>query len=276
MKTFARAGLVCAGLTLGSAAMAADMPVKAPPLLPVIPTWTGFYVGVNGGYSWGSWDSSSIAGIFPSGTGFVTAFNPHVNGWTFGGQAGYNRELDTRWVIGVEADIQATGERASVSGARTFSTLIDTDFGVANVVTTQTTNGEWKFPWFGTLRARGGVLIDPQMLFYVTGGLAVGEFKFADSFVSTSQAFLGGKAGPPTTVASAFSGDTTRVGGAIGAGIERKLNPNWSVKGEYLYLDFGTATFLSGTGFDTGVRLRDHIFRIGINYQFGGPVVAKY
>ena len=48
------------------------------------------------------------------------------------------------------------------------------------------------------------------------------------------------------------------------------------MKAEYLYLDFGTPTFLSGTGFDTNVRLRDNIVRLGINYQFGGPVVAKY
>jgi outer membrane immunogenic protein len=274
MKSFARVGFVFAVLTLAPAAMAADMPVKAPPIIPVVPTWDGFYVGVNGGYSWGPWGSTSTTGIFP---GFLTTFDPHVNGWVFGGQAGFNRQIDARWVIGAEADLQATGERASAAGARTFTLPISSDF---HVVTTQTTADEWKFPWFATIRARGGLLVDPQTLFYVTGGLAVGEFRFANSFVQTSQLFLGQTsttpAGPAVTVASAFSANTTRVGAAIGAGIERKLSPNWSVKGEYLYLDFGTDTFFPGTGFDTNVRLHDHIFRLGINYQFGGPVVAKY
>lgn len=124
------------------------------------------------------------------------------------------------------------------------------------------------------------MLIDPQTLLYATGGLAVGEFTFSNSFSSTSQLFLGTTSttpfGPALTTSSAFSTDMTRVGAVIGAGIERKLSPNWSVKAEYLYLDFGSAAFLSGTGVDTNVRLRDNIFRLGINYKFGGPVVARY
>jgi outer membrane immunogenic protein len=275
MKTLARVGFAFAALTLAPGAFAADMAVKAPPI--VVDTWTGFYVGVNGGYSWAHWDSSSVASIFPGGTGFTTTFDPNVKGWVFGGQAGFNRQIDTRWVIGVEADIQATGERASIAGARTFTTPISSDF---HLVTNQTTSDEWKFPWFGTLRVRGGVLVDPQTLFYATAGAAVGEFKFANAFVSTSQLFLGQTsttpAGPPITVASALAATTTRAGAAVGAGIERKFAPNWSVKGEYLYLDFGTANVFTASGFDTSIRLHDHIFRVGINYQFGGPVVAKY
>lgn len=267
-------------LALAGPALAADLPAKAPlykaPVAPVY-EWTGFYVGLNGGYSSGRWDSSSLAGIFPGGAGFVDTSSPDVKGWVFGGQAGYNWQIDPRWVIGIEGDIQATGERASVAGATTFNTPISSDF---HLVTSQTTADEWKFPWFATLRLRGGLLIDPQTLLYATGGLAVGEFTFSNAFVSTSQVFLGTTTtipftGPVTT-SSAFSTDMTRVGAAIGAGIERKLTPNWSVKAEYLYLDFGSAAFLSGTGVDTSVRLHDNIVRLGINYKFGGPVVARY
>jgi len=268
-------------LALAGPALAADLPVKAPaykaPVVAPVYEWTGFYVGLNGGYSWGPWDSSSLANIFPGGAGFVGTFSPDVKGWVFGGQAGYNWQIDPRWVVGIEGDIQATGERASVAGANTFNTPISSDF---HLVTAQTTADDWKFPWFATLRLRGGLLVDPQTLFYITGGLAVGEFTFSNAFSSTSQVFLGTTSnipfGAPLTIASAFSTDMTRVGGAIGAGIEHKLTREWSVKGEYLYLDFGSAAFLSGTGVDTDVRLRDHIFRLGINYKFGGPVVAKY
>jgi outer membrane immunogenic protein len=71
-----------------------------------------------------------------------------------------------------------------------------------------------------------------------------------------------------TTVGAAQSDSTTRLGWALGAGIEKKFTPNWSAKLEYLYLDYGTRTFLTGTGLDTSVRLRDHIVRVGLNYQF--------
>src|SRR5215469_8917881 len=118
MKTLARVGFAFAALTLTPAAFAADMAVKAP-IVPVVDTWTGFYVGLNGGYSWSHWGSHSSTAIFPDGTGFSTEFSPNVNGWVFGGQAGFNRQIDTRWVVGVEGDIQATGERRSISGART-------------------------------------------------------------------------------------------------------------------------------------------------------------
>jgi outer membrane immunogenic protein len=59
-----------------------------------------------------------------------------------------------------------------------------------------------------------------------------------------------------------------RWGGAVGAGIEKKFTPSWSAKAEFLYLDFGTYTFLAGTGVDTSVRLRDYIGRVGVNYRF--------
>ena len=74
--------------------------------------------------------------------------------------------------------------------------------------------------------------------------------------------------GPTTTVGPGYSDSKTRVGWTVGAGIEKKFSPNWSAKLEYLYLDFGTQTFLSGTGLDTDVHLRDHIVRLGLNYQF--------
>jgi opacity protein-like surface antigen len=80
----------------------------------------------------------------------------------------------------------------------------------------------------------------------------------------------------PTIGTIAFSDRITRLGGALGVGLEHKFSPNWSGKIEYLYLDFGTRTFLSGTGFATDIRLRDNIVRVGLNYAFDSAVVAKY
>jgi len=253
-------------------AAAADLPVyKAPPAAASI--WTGFYVGVNGGYSWGRWDSASRAPIFPSGSGFATTTSPHVDGWLGGVQAGYNWQLNPTWVVGLEGDIQITGERAKSNG--TASLRFVEPGGDFNDVLTTTSNNEWKFPWFATLRGRIGLLADPTMLLYVTGGLAVGEFKFSTQASASLQRFGPGSTGTTpvgpaiSVVGTPFSDSKTRVGGTIGAGIEKKFTPNWSAKVEYLYLDFDSQNFFVGTGSDTSVRLRDHVVRGGINYAFG-------
>ena len=67
-------GISAAASLLTTGALAADLPLKAPPVYtkaPVVPVydWTGFYVGGNVGYSWANWDSTNVGGIpiFPKG-----------------------------------------------------------------------------------------------------------------------------------------------------------------------------------------------------------------
>jgi outer membrane immunogenic protein len=126
-------------------------------------------------------------------------------------------------------------------------------------------------PWFATLRGRVGLVEGESWLFYGTGGLAIGATKFANASSATltitnniGQNFPG----TPVTVASAFSGTSDRVGFAVGGGVEKMLSQNWSAKAEYLYLNFGSHTFLAGTGFDTNIKLQDNIVRVGLNYKF--------
>jgi len=203
-------------------------------------------------------------------------------------QAGYNWRADRSWLVGIEADIQITGERASADGVAASARIPEfgNDF---NDIFTTTAHAEWKFPWFATLRGRLGALLDPEMLLYVTGGLAVGRFEFSLQRRVTCQQFGPGAtgtvptgapcdpaAGTPAIGVTSLSDGTTRVGGAVGAGVEKKFTRNWSGKLEYLYLDFGTRTFFTGTTTSTDVRLRDHIVRVGINYAFEPAVVAKY
>ena len=71
-----------------------------------------------------------------------------------------------------------------------------------------------------------------------------------------------------TLLNSALSGTTTVVGFAVGAGIEKMLTQNWSLKVEYLFMDFGSYTFLAGTGFGTNVKMIDNVIRGGVNYKF--------
>src|SRR4051794_30720570 len=94
---------------LSTGAFAADLAprpyTKAPVIVDPGYNWTGFYVGLNGGYSWGR-ASTTITGISPLAPLFpVGAFAPFsrdVNGGIFGGQAGYNWQVDPKWVLGLE------------------------------------------------------------------------------------------------------------------------------------------------------------------------------
>ena len=122
-------------------------------------------------------------------------------------------------------------------------------------------------------------MADQTWLIYGTGGVAFGEMEFSTS--TTASATVTNAIGQtfpgfPVSATSGASQNATRVGWVIGGGIEKMLSQNWTAKIEYQYLDWGSYTFLSGSGFDTNVRLHDNTVRIGLNYKFGGPVVAKY
>jgi len=291
-------GIAAAASLLATSAFAADLPAKVYTKAPIVPVvvydWTGFYVGLNGGYSWGKANTtmtgvSPLAAIFP-----IPAFAPfgqNVNGGIGGGQIGYNWQVDRKWVLGLEGDIQWSGERSSslltVVGPRYGSTAIGIPFPGPgpdfNAIITQMANLAYDLQWFATFRGRAGVLVDPQTLLYATGGLAVGEFKYSAQATTSIQVFgpgLGGTTpnGPPLVFAgAAASSSDTRVGWTVGAGIERKFTPNWSGKLEYLYMDFGSKTYFAGTLNQADVSFRDHVFRAGINYEFTpAPVVAKY
>jgi outer membrane immunogenic protein len=166
---------VVAILAIGGAADAADYkrPVyKAPPPAPApVLSWTGFYAGLNGGYSFGQARSTAF-----SGTAAEVDVSKRVDGWLGGVQAGYNWQVSSSWLLGVEADFQITGERAGlgVDGGSTRTTVLGGDF---NLVTSLAAANSYSMPWFGTLRGRLGVVADPAILLYATGGLAVADVK---------------------------------------------------------------------------------------------------
>jgi outer membrane immunogenic protein len=206
----------------------------------------------------------------------------NVNGGLAGGQIGYNWQVDPKWVLGLEADGQWTGERGR-SNDTLGSIRLPTFGNDFNLLTTAALSTETKLPWFATFRGRAGFLADPSLLLYATGGLAVGDVTFSAQPTLTGQLFGPGVAGTtpvglPITVVGATVSDTqTRVGWTAGAGLEKKFSANWSAKFEYLYIDFGSKTYFGGTANSIDVSFHDQIARAGINYQFtAGPVVAKY
>ena len=97
-------------------AVAADMPVKAPPRAYVADPWVGPYVGGNIGYSWGRTDADTTVGSFVQTANFTfpfpggsntTSLSP--NGIVGGLQGGYILRIAAQWLAGVEADFQWTG-----------------------------------------------------------------------------------------------------------------------------------------------------------------------
>jgi outer membrane immunogenic protein len=69
----------------------------------------------------------------------------------------------------------------------------------------------------------------------------------------------------------------------VGGGFEYAMSRNWSVKGEYLYVDFGTMNGVgvltpgfAGFAYTNSTHLTANIARAGINYHFGDPMLAKY
>jgi outer membrane immunogenic protein len=271
--------IAIAAAVLGSAsvASAADMAVKARPLPAPVYNWTGFYIGGNVGYSWGrSEDTSTLSN--GAGTVLFTSIDrTNLDGVVGGGQVGFNWQMQTL-VWGLEADIQATGEKGGRDftcpvGVCTplipnFNTIPQGEFGISlfSPGPAVPVSLNQKLEWFGTARGRIGFLATPTVLFYGTGGLAYGEVRS-----TATVATLGG-----------FSSTNTKVGYAVGAGIEGVISGNWTAKLEYLYVDLGrasgsftttTAAFGGGTLVSSfNSRITDNIVRVGLNYRLGGPV----
>jgi outer membrane immunogenic protein len=107
-------GAAIAATLLGTPAFAADMPVKAPPPPPpAVTTWTGFYLGINGGWSGGT-SQDSWAFIDPFGQHNVgPKFNQ--NGGLAGVTYGANWQFGRSWVLGFEGDFDV----ADISGSYT-------------------------------------------------------------------------------------------------------------------------------------------------------------
>jgi opacity protein-like surface antigen len=105
---------VIMGVGFAHGALAADLPVRAAPVyqapMVVAPTWTGLYVGANGGWGWASNFNASSTFTDPTGGGVVispAASNLNATGAVFGGQLGYNWQTGN-WVWGVEGDFDGS------------------------------------------------------------------------------------------------------------------------------------------------------------------------
>jgi len=244
--------LVTASLiALGAAApaMAADLAArpytKAPAYVAAVYDWSGFYVGVNGGWgsSRNSWDALTPGGAFLASEGSHDA-----TGGTVGGQVGYRWQAGT-WVFGVEAQ----GNWADFSGS---------NVSLAFPATTIRS----KVDGFGLFTGQVGWAAN-NFLLYVKGGAAVTADKYRVN-ATAGNALL------------ATANDDTRWGGVVGVGAEYGFAPNWSVGVEYnhLFMQDRTSSFTTVLGGTFNERIRQDVDLVTarLNYKFGGPVVARY
>lgn len=142
---FASAAAIC----VANLAYAADLPVYEAPAAPVVAPydWTGFYLGLQGGYGWAQSDTTV------TGPGGPFGLSPDGNGFVGGAHAGYLFQFDS-FVLGAEGDIEYSGIDGSDSSVVIF--------------------GDGDINWMASLRLRAGYAWD-RVLLYATGGLAYAD-----------------------------------------------------------------------------------------------------
>jgi outer membrane immunogenic protein len=264
MKKSVVASVLLSGF-LASAASAAELEVAPrayappPPPPPRVWSWSGFYMGVNGGYGSAGDDYTQSLVVFPAPINTFNSFgNNSINpkGGVFGGQAGFNFQTGPV-VWGVEGDLQWASQSATACGHLCLNAP-GTTLGTAVYQ---------KIKWFNTARARVGYTNGPALI-YATAGAAWAGIEETDTLTTSP---------PAVTQSQQFS---NKVGGvAYGAGVEVRLMWGWTGKLEYLHLDLGGTTTTvallppivpAGSSLSTTTgRIRDDIIRVGLNWQFG-------
>ncbi|MBV8319229.1 MAG: porin family protein [Hyphomicrobiales bacterium] len=279
MKKLFLGSVALLALGLGTpAAFAAEkaLPAYTPPPPPVpVYTWSGCYVGASAGFSNGRSDgTNSTAATQQLGTGPGGTNTPilggqqgrgafQMSGAIGGFQGGCNYQVGA-WVFGFEGDGSVTNKEGQVFP------LVSREIAgnAAGFVAVNPNNVvELQERWLATARAKLGYTIWDKTMLYVTGGGAWTKIDF-------SRVDLGAQTG------TGFQQSNNRSGWTVGGGLEYALGYGWSIKGEYLYVDFGdfvtsTTCTAAGPGCPVGLstntnieHMRDHVFRAGMNYKF--------
>lgn len=249
--------LVLAGaVALAGSATAADMPAayKASPPAPVF-TWTGCYLGGNGGggRAHNDWQPLTSLALAPV----------RASGWSAGLQAGCDYQVSSV-VFGVEGQF----DWADMHGV-----ALVTPPGAT--VALQLSS---KLDRFATATGRIGYAFD-RVLLYAKGGAAWAHYNHEVAQTNFT-----------TPTVPSVAGGQSFTGFVVGGGVEVAFLQNWSFKAEYNYFDFGTNSVLlncvgaacfgaaPGIGIPFDIHQNVQTFMIGVNYRFGGlgPLVAKY
>jgi outer membrane immunogenic protein len=266
MKKLLLANVALAALIAGPA-VAADMPIKVPPYkaAPVY-SWTGCYVGGNGGWTYARSENIWTPNVAVFGAAVtadilsVSNGTDRPGGASVGGQIGCNYQTGyTVW--GIEGDLIYNG----IHGSRSFVTPV---FGFS--MTEQVRSN-----WLSTVRGRAGwsngtFTSFGAWMFYFTGGVAFADLQYSDVIF-----FLDGSNNSAVK-------NQTKAGWTVGGGFEWAVWRNLTMKFEMLYVDLGKVSYTSvNTLLPTATighehRFQEGIARFGFNYRFEPVVVANY
>lgn len=245
--------------------------------------WTGFYVGINGGFAWGNSsvtfaanDPAALAGTCGGGGApkgqCINGVNFHRDGAVAGGQFGFNWQVNSHWLVGAEADYQWSNLDGSMNSAFRLGNV-----GATNMVANQTVES------FGTIRARAGVLIAPPLLLYGTGGLAFGQVheNLRVPAASSNGLTAGGFSYACTIGTSCFAGSASQTlfGWSAGAGAEYAITSSLIFRTELLYVHLSsptlraTATAVAAATAPASIAANFSpvyfaVIRGGLNYKF--------
>jgi outer membrane immunogenic protein len=244
------------------------------------PAFGGAYIGLNAGAAWGSARYATDPGCLPdpaapavfcnaapsasavNGTAVAASGSGDLSaaGFTGGIQGGYNWQSG-KIVFGGEGDFGAFSFGKSTNTTGSFPLVFaGTSYALSESASTS---------WLITLRGRIGYTVTPYLLLYGTGGLALTDFRFASGYSDNAISpglFPGG------TGFGENSGVAT--GWTIGGGGEWMFDGRWSLKAEYLYLDFGSSSVtvpVTNANFAqtmlVDADLSAQVARVGINYR---------
>jgi outer membrane immunogenic protein len=233
---------------LADVALAANMPLKAPILvMPPAFSWTGCYIGANGGALWAHKDWSDNRSQ-------TLRTSQDLSSGLAGGQVGCNYQV-VSWVFGIQGDFDWTNANATTPDA--FGLTIDDNTKIQSL---------------GSVTGRAGYAFNGRFLGYVKGGGAWERDQYA---IVTNALALN----PGLVVETAAE---TRPGLTGGLGGEYAITNNLTLFAEYDYYAFGTRTntLVTATGSTTKMDIseRKSVVKAGLNWLFnlGGPAVANH
>lgn len=251
-KAWLAATAVAALLPVQSS-IAADLPLKAKPIVAATFDWSGVYIGAHAGYGGGmkDWEPGGLAQA-----DFI------ARGALAGGQIGINKQLGS-FVFGMEF----AGSWADITGRQ------HVDIGGPAFVTSASIDQSSRIDGIATIAGRAGLAADRWFVFAKAGLSAVHEKHSAGLVVF----------GAATSSISA-GGNEVRYAPMLGFGSEYALDGNWSLFAEYNLHYLGARTVpLRGTTtapplsapitFDQRIDQSIHVAKVGVNYRWGGLAI---
>ncbi len=188
--------------------------------------WTGMYVGAQAGYRW---DDSNLTCEECK----YEDLSLNLDTGVIGGHLGYNIQPGPLFVLGVETDF-------SIGNGEDEVEFLGFDgVTLANI----------KHTWDGSVRARAGYLVMPNILLYGTVGVG-----FLGEEVNLDQEF------------GDFDDSKVRVGWQAGAGIEAAINAKWRARAEWIHADYGSSDYSGHGNSDISIDTTTDTFRLGISY----------